>query len=119
MGETPTASSENPYQRREKRRVQVRNPSILIQKVLFIGAFHLSLKNIPLKKTIPVSRDSRNSHYKSQLLSINTLLLHFFGPTSRADGEGKKILNHKANILARAKVFQDSDQSYSSSFTKQ
>lgn len=98
--------------------MQMRNPSTLFQKVLFIGAFHLSFKNTPLNKTIPVSRDSRNSHYKSQLLSINKLLLYFFGPTSWADGEGKKILNHKANILARAKVFQDSDQSYSSSFTK-
>lgn len=78
VGETPTASLENPYQRREKRRVQMRNPLTLTQKVLFTGALHLSFNNTPLNETVPVSRDARNSHYKSQLLSINKLLLYFF-----------------------------------------
>lgn len=114
-GRHSIASSENPYQRREKRRVQMRNPSILIQKRFFRWSIStLSLKNIPLKKPflfpeIPETATTKASCSQSTHFFC-TFWSHISGRRWR-----EKILNHKANILARAKVFQDSDQSYSSS----
>lgn len=62
-----------------------------------------------MEKTVSVSRDSRDSNYKIQLLPINKLLLCFFPGLGQTVKE-KKIINRVANIMAGAKVFQTSDQ---------
>lgn len=84
---------------------QMRILRILIQRFFSLEHFTFFEEHTTEKNHSCFQIDSE-MFTKSQLPDQHTPLLHFFGPTSLADGEGKNIeITKQANILASGQKF--------------